>query len=112
MDTRWGRLHTGATQPAGMRTYRSNHLRTLTTAALVAVLAAGCSTDSAVSSERGKEAAVDSATPAPTASTTAAPQEMCFNPEGGECLGDLKPGTYRTTLFQPGLRYTVGRGWV
>lgn len=84
---------------------------TLTTAALVAVLGAACATDPAVSSERVPDTA-DSPTPTSSTTTEAAPEVICFNPEGGECLGDLKPGTYRTTVFDPPIRYRVDRGWV
>lgn len=86
---------------------------TLTTAALVAVLAAGCSTDPAASSGRTDVDSADSTASSPTQTAEALPPEqVCFNPYGGECLGDLKPGTYRTQVFQPAIRYRVGSGWV
>ncbi len=84
---------------------------TLTTAALVAVLAAGCATEPAASSGRAPKDA-EATTPTPTTNNTAAPERVCFNPYGGECLGDLKPGTYRTSVFQPTIRYRVDKGWV
>jgi hypothetical protein len=111
MNTDRGRLHTAAAQPADMRTHRHN-LTTLTTAVFIAALGAGCSMDPA-GSDGARSKATDSATPSPTQTTTAAaPENACFNPHGGECLGALKPGTYSTKVFQPRLRYTVGGGWV
>jgi hypothetical protein len=36
----------------------------------------------------------------------------CSQPfSGGNCLDDVPAGTYRTTLFQPAIRYTVPEGW-
>jgi hypothetical protein len=36
---------------------------------------------------------------------------FCPNPEGQQCLGKLKPGTYKTVVFEPTLTYTVPAGW-
>ncbi|MEO6511080.1 MAG: hypothetical protein ABIO16_08830 [Nocardioides sp.] len=49
---------------------------------------------------------------ASSASQAVTSPEPCFNPEGGACLGPLAPGTYETTVFRPGIRYTVPDGWV
>jgi hypothetical protein len=87
-----------------MRTHR-HHLITLTVAALIA---AGCSADPAASASR----TADEATPTVIEHPSVRAEATCFNPHGGECLGDLAPGTYRTTVFQPAIRYRVGRGWV
>ena len=38
-------------------------------------------------------------------------QSVCPNPHGGDCLGDLEPGTYRTSTFKPRITYTVQAGW-
>jgi hypothetical protein len=38
-------------------------------------------------------------------------QQACPNPEGGSCLGSLRPGTYTTQAFAPAITYTVPRGW-
>lgn len=95
-----------------MRTHR--HRRTtLTTITLVTLLAAGCTAAPTVPG--GPTTGVDaesspaSTTPPPV---TPSPQEVCFNPHGGKCLGDLAPGSYETTIFEPALRYEVGGGWV
>lgn len=49
--------------------------------------------------------------PVPLPAKSLAPH-TCSQPRaGGQCLDDLSPGTYRTTLFQPPLRYTVAGGW-
>lgn len=91
------------------RTHRI--LRTLFAASMVAALLAGCSSDRGTPS-----AAAEPQGTSPTVSSEAAGPlvfpEQCFNPHGGQCLGPLEPGTYRTKVFQPGLRYTVPAGWV
>jgi hypothetical protein len=52
------------------------------------------------------------ATTAPTTlAASASPSPECPNPEGGECLGKLEPGTYTTVVFTPTLTYTVPDGW-
>ena len=38
-------------------------------------------------------------------------QQTCPNPEGGSCLGTLRPGTYTTRAFAPAITYTVPGGW-
>ena len=35
----------------------------------------------------------------------------CPNPHGGSCLGNLDPGTYKTSTFKPQVTYTVPAGW-
>ncbi len=35
----------------------------------------------------------------------------CPNPHGGSCLGNLDPGTYSTSVFDPKITYTVPAGW-
>jgi hypothetical protein len=51
----------------------------------------------------------------PAASQSASPTTVaCPNPDGGpanKCLGALAAGTYATSAFQPGLRYSVPAGW-
>ena len=39
------------------------------------------------------------------------PRPACANPDGGQCLGPLEPGTYTTRSFSPALTYTTPRGW-
>src|SRR5689334_8891268 len=39
------------------------------------------------------------------------PAAFCPNSEGGQCLGKLKQGTYKTVVFRPTLTYTVPAGW-
>jgi hypothetical protein len=70
--------------------------------ALLAVVVAGCGAD-------GSEEA-SSATPRATPAKTAE-RPACPNPEGGACLGQLKAGTYRTTVFSPRITYRVPGGW-
>ena len=65
---------------------------TLTATVAALVLLAGCSSD------------------AETQTSTATPE--CPNPEGGDCLGPLKPGEYQTSTFEPQLNYTVPAGWI
>jgi hypothetical protein len=66
--------------------------------------------------------ASDSATPTVSSSPSTTGQSAasvspeptkspCPNPEGQACLGELAAGTYTTTVFQPGLTYTVPAGW-
>ena len=52
----------------------------------------------------------DAAPPAVTSQLVRA-QPTCPNPEGGSCLGTLRPGTYTTRAFAPAITYTVPRGW-
>ena len=82
--------------------------RTLAAAVLGLAVLAGCSSGTA----EKDTAPASAATPPATSATPAATGEPCFNPEGGACLGPLQPGTYRTTVFQPALSYTVPEGWV
>jgi hypothetical protein len=86
-------------------------LPALLTAALAAAAVAGCSSDS---DPRVASAASPETTAASTGDATppAAYQPTCPNPYGGRCLGPLEPGTYRTRVFEPGIRYTVPDGWV
>jgi hypothetical protein len=81
----------------------------LAVAALSAVLLVGCASNT----DHG--AATASTTPThdtgPSLDPTSYP-ESCFNPEGGQCLGPLKSGTYRTRVFEPAIRYTVPDAWV
>lgn len=98
-------------QPVPMKTPQ-HHLMSLTTAVLVAILAAGCATGPAASNGRAPKNAEAAATPTPSTHNTSTPGQVCFNPHGGQCLGDLKPGTYGTTVFQPTIHYRVGSGWV
>lgn len=79
--------------------------RICTSLVLAAVIAgsAGCGDEgSAPSSNEDK---------APS-STTAPLAASCPDPHGGSCLGELKPGTFRTKIFRPGIEYTVPDGWV
>ena len=64
---------------------------TLTATVAALVLLAGCSSD------------------ADKQTSTATPE--CPNPEGGTCLGPLKPGEYQTSTFEPQLKYTLPAGW-
>jgi hypothetical protein len=71
--------------------------------ALVAILATGCGSGTA---------ATASAVDAGKAQTSdAEPRPVCPNPEGGDCLGPLEPGTYTTVSFSPAITYTVPAGW-
>ena len=88
---------------------------------LVFLLVAGCASPAPAGSQRASSvspgssgptgAATPVATPAvppPAASTT----PRCPNPnDGGSCLGALKAGTYRTTVFELPITYTVPDGW-
>jgi hypothetical protein len=38
-------------------------------------------------------------------------KDDCPNRQGGACVGDLEPGTYRTTEFTPRITYTVPADW-
>ena len=83
----------------------------LSTAVVSVVLLAGCSPD--------EDATTPSTSPSTTEPPSATPSEMqttealpeCPNPEGGDCLGPLKPGEYQTSTFEPQLNYTVPAGW-
>ena len=74
------------------------------------VLASGCSSNAV----RPDTAAATTPDPTPVTSETssAEPTPACFNPWGGSCLGPLEAGTYRTTVFDPAIRYRVPDGWV
>ena len=64
--------------------------------------------------QRKVAAAVWAAMTSPAETRAAASPPPCPNPDGGRanhCVGDLAPGTYTTTVFQPTLTYTVGEGW-
>jgi hypothetical protein len=63
----------------------------------------------AKSTRRWVVAAVAGLALAAAPAANAAPD--CTNPEGGSCLGPLRAGTYRTTVFDPGIRYRVPSGW-
>ena len=65
---------------------------------LLAVVVAGCGADSS-----------EDAASTPSAAPTERP--ACPNGEGGACLGRLSAGTYRTTVFSPGITYRVPKGW-
>jgi hypothetical protein len=70
---------------------------------LFALVVTGCGSGSAATAR-----AVD----ARKAQTTdAEPRPVCPNPEGGDCLGPLEPGTYKTVTFSPAITYTVPAGW-
>jgi hypothetical protein len=80
-------------------------MRTLTLLlALLAILLTGCGSD-----EPASAAAMDGHPKAPTGNADARP--ACPNPEGGQCLGALEPGTYTTVSFSPAITYTVPAGW-
>jgi hypothetical protein len=51
--------------------------------------------------------------PASSAGSSRATTERadCPNPHGGSCLGNLEPGTYKTSTFKPKITYTVPAGW-
>jgi hypothetical protein len=38
-------------------------------------------------------------------------RRSCPNPDGGNCLGRLKGGTYHTSSFHPAFTYSVPSGW-
>jgi hypothetical protein len=78
-------------------------MRTLTLVlALLAILLTGCG-----SNEGASATAIDGDGNAQTGDARPA----CPNPEGGECLGALEPGTYTTVSFSPAITYTVPAGW-
>src|SRR3954452_11133974 len=109
-------------------------MRLVTCLAASVLLLGGCSGGSPATSTLAS-AAVDGASPvpsasaAPVASTLDAPPAVgsspttvassaaarrCPNPEvglGNECLGPVAAGTYTTQLFSPTLTYTVPDGW-
>jgi hypothetical protein len=67
--------------------------------------AGGCGGGSSQGASATRQAGGASSTP-----TTTTP--VCPNPDGGDCVGLLKAGTYKTVRFQPSLMYTVpGGGW-
>jgi hypothetical protein len=82
----------------------------LVSALLAAALLAGCSSDAVASRKTTRPATTGTETLA--RATTDAYNEPCFNPYGGMCLGPLDPGTYKTQVFEPAIRYTVPEGWV
>jgi hypothetical protein len=83
--------------------------RTACALALVASLAS-CSgaSDSATPTVSGSPSTTGHSAASVTPEPTKSP---CPNPEGQACLGKLAAGTYTTTVFQPGLTYTVPEGW-
>jgi hypothetical protein len=88
-------------------------LPSLAATVLAALLATGCASD-ADTGDAAPASTGSAASPAPSSETEAAVQQPapCFNPYGGQCLGPLEPGTYRTRVFEPAIRYTVPAGWV
>lgn len=85
--------------------------------ALIALLAAGCSSGTKSTGSRTPKSP-SSSSPAPSTTTSASTPSSttsepppCPNPEGQACLGALQSGTYTTTVFQPQLTYTVPAGW-
>jgi hypothetical protein len=46
-----------------------------------------------------------------SASPSATPRPLCPGINGGECLGNVQPGTYHTVTFHPEITYTVPAGW-
>jgi hypothetical protein len=73
--------------------------------ALLAILLTGCGGDAAAA-PRLTHTGVGHAK-AQTADAT----PVCPNPNGGQCLGPLEPGTYTTVTFSPAITYTVPAGW-
>jgi hypothetical protein len=50
--------------------------------------------------------------PTPSASApTGTPRPLCPGRDGGECLGNLQPGTFHTVTFHPEITYAVPAGW-
>ena len=49
------------------------------------------------------------ASPSPSASTEAGSPSpnACPNPQGGNCVGALRPGAYRSTMFIPPFDYSI-----
>lgn len=108
-------MNTDLSHAAGMTTSHRN-LRPLVVAfAAVALLSP---TVSACTEATGNNQASSvtrnesDTTPGTALAADSPPPVECFNPYGGQCLGPLEPGTYRTSVFQPGIRYTVPAGWV
>jgi hypothetical protein len=81
---------------------------TVTTTLLLVALC-GCGGDSGDSGTDDRDARKSSTSPATTA--TGPEPVVCPNPNGGECLGQLAAGTYRTETFTPTLTYRVSDGW-
>jgi hypothetical protein len=59
----------------------------------------------------GGSASSPTATATTFTSPTATPRPLCPGRDGGECLGDLQPGTFLTVTFHPEITYTVPAGW-
>lgn len=120
-ETCWARR----AHPIRGRTWRSCNLRklgpmlvaTVVFAAAIGLTACGGSDSTNQQSSGSKTPSVASTTAASTtvtSTTTAAsttPPAHCPNPDGGECLGKLAPGTYKTFTFRPNITYRVPAGW-
>ena len=83
----------------------------------LAIVSADITPDSnhyTVSGQHKVAAAVWDAMTSPDEPAAPSSSTACPNPDGGtrnRCRGDLPPGTYTTTAFEPTLTYTVGGGW-
>jgi hypothetical protein len=66
---------------------------------------------SACGSGSGSGQADSPASPSIAPSSSSAPPRHCPNPHGQRCLGKVPAGTYDTTVFRPGLEYTLPAGW-
>jgi hypothetical protein len=69
---------------------------------VAAVTLAGCGPSGSLPSPTTR------ATPA---GPTATPRPLCPGRDGGECLGELQPGTFHTVTFHPEITYTVPADW-
>ncbi len=69
----------------------------------VATVVAGCGGGSSSGTPAGNSE--------PSKPTPSATQPTCPNPEGGQCLGDLKAGDYSTEHLIPELSYSVPDGY-
>ena len=79
---------------------------TLLPVSLLMFALTGCA--STVASEDGAVSGAASKSASSPATTESA---GCPNPHGGSCLGNLDPGTYSTSVFDPRITYTVPAGW-
>lgn len=81
------------------------------TSIVIGVTAALLITGCAPSTEVAESPSLESTSAAADSPKPAEGETGCPNSHGGECLGDLDPGTYSTSVFEPAITYTVPDGW-
>lgn len=83
--------------------------RVMALASVLILILGACSNDP----RTPDSSAAAPSTPSSKTPSTAPPPPPCPNPEGGSCLGLLRPGKpYTTVKFSPAITYEVpGKGW-